>query len=872
MRRFLLLFFAFFLSITAFSQLEVKPDSFKKVEGFVNLNRDKQFDDNNVLYSIIKVRTENINDKQRHELLFEGNLATFIELEYKTGEVWVYISSKPATYLKISHPDLSSTEFWLPFDLEPKQGYEMVLVNKAATTGPVKDSYNYLIVKADQPNAVISIDGQYAGEGEASQFFKVGETHTWSIECAMYHSENGSATIIKEAPVTIDKKLRPAYGFIKVNTQPENGASVFIDNTKIGESPCTSGRLTSGEHEVRVMKELYATTEQTFTVTDDNTTEAVLNMPINYVNVTINTDAQSNIYINNEDKGKGTWSGRLAASNHIFEAKKPSHKTTFVNATLTLGKDETIVIPDPTPIYGQLNINSSPMGAKIIIDGKECGTTPKIFEDILIGQHEVKIEKEGLTPVIKQINLDETNMISINEKLVAPTVTNSNKETNSQAQKSSFSPSLSNGLVAYYPFDGNANDMSGNGNHGSIINSNNVQLTTGVNGQANSAYHFKGGRIKVNNSESLKFYKECTFSAFVRPTNMKSSDNHTCHCVIAKKFDQVGITFMQYYLEDNKITLDWGIHGNINPTRHWTSQKQSVGMNGHYLNEWVHMVVVVDHDKAKFYLNGKKMYEQTVKTPDFFTYINNQEMYFGQNSANWFGMVGDIDEIRIYNRALTQAEITELYQKTPNEKSITATSSPLPDNMSTRFFDDFDGNSINTQNWKYSGDVRISNGNLVISQSKTDKDMSITTKNLILPPNKKIVIERKFKNHKASDQYHGGFSIHLNGNQDEYVGINYFSANYEKWYGTKVNYKLNGKVNRIDLCPAKYDQWQTEKVVIDFNTGTLSYYLDNKFIQTVTVPGLSSKAISYYNIKFHSYGWFTGHYSEMDYIRISTME
>ena len=223
MRRFLLLFFAFFLSITAFSQLEVKPDSFKKVEGFVNLNRDKQFDDNNVLYSIIKVRTENINDKQRHELLFEGNLATFIELEYKTGEVWVYISSKPATYLKISHPDLSSTEFWLPFDLEPKQGYEMVLVNKAATTGPVKDSYNYLIVKADQPNAVISIDGQYAGEGEASQFFKVGETHTWSIECAMYHSENGSATIIKEAPVTIDKKLRPAYGFIKVNTQPENG-------------------------------------------------------------------------------------------------------------------------------------------------------------------------------------------------------------------------------------------------------------------------------------------------------------------------------------------------------------------------------------------------------------------------------------------------------------------------------------------------------------------------------------------------------------------------------------------------------------------------------------------------------------------------
>lgn len=119
------------LSISAFAQLEVKEGSFKEVPGFVNINPDPDYqtDDNDLPFAVIKVRTVNINNKQRRELLFEGNAGTFIMLEYKTGEVWVYLTAKYADYLKISHPDFSSTEFDLPFDLKPKCGYEMTLVN-----------------------------------------------------------------------------------------------------------------------------------------------------------------------------------------------------------------------------------------------------------------------------------------------------------------------------------------------------------------------------------------------------------------------------------------------------------------------------------------------------------------------------------------------------------------------------------------------------------------------------------------------------------------------------------------------------------------------------------------------------------------------
>ena len=134
MKKSILLIVSLLLSMCSFAQLEVKSDSFKEVPGFVNINSDQnyQYDDNDLPFAVIKVRTENITDKQRRELKFSGNAGTFIMLEYKDGEVWVYLTAKYADYLKISHPDFSSLEFTFPFDLQPKKGYELTLMNKPA--------------------------------------------------------------------------------------------------------------------------------------------------------------------------------------------------------------------------------------------------------------------------------------------------------------------------------------------------------------------------------------------------------------------------------------------------------------------------------------------------------------------------------------------------------------------------------------------------------------------------------------------------------------------------------------------------------------------------------------------------------------------
>lgn len=418
MRKLITLLLFVLTSFYLYAQLEVKEGSFKEVPGFVNINVDKMYDDNDKPYAVLKIKTENIGSKQRRELNFGGDAQTFFEVEYKDGEVWLYISYY-ASFIKISHEEFSSTEFYFPFDMKPKCGYELTLVNKFNYNPvPDKPNFNYLIIKTDQADATISIDGQYAGEGQVAKSFKVGENHTWKIECDMYHTESGSITIAKDTvAMTVDKVLRPAFGYVNVISTPENGATVFIDNKKVGETPFRSDRLKSGEHTVRVMKEMFSTVEQTFVITDGNTTELKLNMAANFVNVIVTTDKDANVYIDNELVGEGAWSGRMTEGDHVFEARKESHRNSVYNCKLVLGKDENIVIPNPEPLYGVLDVNSTPIWATILIDGKNRGTTPKVISDVLIGKRIVRIEKEGYNPETREITITENNKSDLNVTL-----------------------------------------------------------------------------------------------------------------------------------------------------------------------------------------------------------------------------------------------------------------------------------------------------------------------------------------------------------------------------------------------------------------------------------------------------------------------
>lgn len=117
-----------FVSLNVSSQttnFKVLDGSFHKVKGCVTIP--EHTDINDLPMGLIKIITENITEQERVRIEFEGNLATDIEVEYKVGEVWVYLTARKATFLRMKHPDFGVTEFELPVEIEPNQCYEMVL-------------------------------------------------------------------------------------------------------------------------------------------------------------------------------------------------------------------------------------------------------------------------------------------------------------------------------------------------------------------------------------------------------------------------------------------------------------------------------------------------------------------------------------------------------------------------------------------------------------------------------------------------------------------------------------------------------------------------------------------------------------------------
>ena len=78
------------------------------------------------------------------------------------------------------------------------------------------------------------------------------------------------------------------------------------------------------------------------------------------------------------------------------------------------------------------------------------------------------------------------------------------------AQTPNYVPA--NGLVGWWPFNGNANDESGNGNHGTV---NGATLTADRFGNANMAYGFDGVDDFINLSNPLPDCAEFTISAFI---------------------------------------------------------------------------------------------------------------------------------------------------------------------------------------------------------------------------------------------------------------------------------------------------------------------------------------------------------------------
>lgn len=219
---------------------------------------------------------------------------------------------------------------------------------------------------------------------------------------------------------------------------------------------------------------------------------------------------------------------------------------------------------------------------------------------------------------------------------------------------------LDSGLVAYYPFNGNSNDESGNNRN---LTNYGATLTADRFGNANSAYSFDGVTSYLQANAYPALLTTFTYSAWIKVTVAGPSRNYS---------------FGTYGAEDEWLST-WGV--GYNPFGHFIAVYDRT--NDAWMptldigNQWAHVVIVYASTTRSIYINGAFFASQNITTPIISPPSN--DLRIGRHTNNGTQeFQGMIDDIRLYNRALSAEEINRLYHELCGTVSGTLTAANSP--------------------------------------------------------------------------------------------------------------------------------------------------------------------------------------------------
>jgi len=217
-----------------------------------------------------------------------------------------------------------------------------------------------------------------------------------------------------------------------------------------------------------------------------------------------------------------------------------------------------------------------------------------------------------------------------------------------------------NGLVAWFPFNGNANDESGGGNHGTVVGG--VNLSSDRFGNPGNAYSFDGSGYIYGSSSNFPsesrtisiWYSGIDIGIGTNGKQLFGYGGGSCGNGWIMNFDNP---------DQNVGPANFEVQGHCLSFRRYSAYPIPANQT------WHHVVVSYDGTNLKFYFDGilSSSYTQSVAT----TNINGKQFGIGAyvNESGvvpythpvWPWFKGKVDDIAIYNRSLSNQEIVNLY-------------------------------------------------------------------------------------------------------------------------------------------------------------------------------------------------------------------
>lgn len=292
------------------------------------------------------------------------------------------------------------------------------------------------------------------------------------------------------------------------------------------------------------------------------------------------------------------------------------------------------------------------------------------------------------------------------------------------AQLPSYVPT--NGLVGWWPFNGNANDESGNGNNGTV---NGASLIADRFANLNSAYNFDGVNdiIDVNNITSVS--NNWTISLWFNSLNSSMFEIQNI----------IGLGSSPSIYGGSGLAINGGLAPNQCPiinnfpnTILLTDASQECGQllfsENYTNNNWYNITITSTNSNYFIYINS------TSNSNGILNNIFINELHFGNRATlnfQWFQ--GIIDDIGIWNRVLTQQEITDLYNGCQLSVSAQPTNQTINVNNNAQFVVSSSDPGA-TYQWQTDLGVGYQNLNSVGQYSGTTND-TLTVSNVTMSNN-----------------------------------------------------------------------------------------------------------------------------------------
>ena len=375
---------------------------------------------NGVLCAVVRV------DLPVEGCKFEGYV---VESVYDTNGYLVYMTDG-AQRLRLRCPgvetldiifaevaDVKAVESGMTYNLS-LEGYQTPDANATQPTAPAGA---YLTINVTPKTGfMLKINGNMVSteNGEYVKFHTPGK-YDILVEATGYEPYSTQVVIDGSGNKNLDIKLESIMATLKMNIIPTQGSILKIN----GEiEPISNGRfeksLLPGTYNVSIEAPGYDSYSEQIVLGKGETKNLDIRLESNMATLKISSTTPGTIIkIDGKQRGVDNAALSLSPGQYLVEAEKASHRGNSQVVALAAKETKTITLPELTPIYGAIDVNYRPTGATISIDGRQVGTTPDLISQVLIGSHEISVDKEGFEPFKTTVKVAEGETVALTGSL-----------------------------------------------------------------------------------------------------------------------------------------------------------------------------------------------------------------------------------------------------------------------------------------------------------------------------------------------------------------------------------------------------------------------------------------------------------------------